>query len=82
MRTKIIVLGLLISLGLGLFLLILPVINESQEIIYKNNVTIVDYNWEKEENIINEYLYIILIFLALILDEHLKTNQCVLFLKR
>lgn len=40
----------LISLGLGLFLLILPVINESQEIIYKNNVTIVDYNWEKEEN--------------------------------
>jgi len=40
----------LITLFLGLFLLILPAINESKEILYTEHVTIVDYNWEIERN--------------------------------
>jgi hypothetical protein len=39
-----------IALLLGFFLLILPAINESQEILYKDKVSVVDWNWEKERN--------------------------------
>ena len=40
----------LIALLLGFFLLILPAINESQDILYKEKVTIVNWNWENERN--------------------------------
>lgn len=40
----------LIALILGFLLLILPAIYESQQIIYKDEVSITNWNWEKERN--------------------------------
>ena len=37
----------LIVLLLGFFLLIIPIINETKEILYKDKVSIVDWDWEK-----------------------------------
>lgn len=40
----------LIALILGLFLLLTPTINESIETSYKEKVSVVNWNWEKEDN--------------------------------
>lgn len=40
----------LIALFLGLFLFIAPAITESQELLYKNKLSVVNWNWETERN--------------------------------